>query len=451
MAVSATFAKARFMGLKELAATSDIVAVISVTETTSLGPMGSEGLPKKGHWTYTQNNTFRFVEVLKTSDWIHFDQEQDQMLWAEKTFICARASYAPGKYVAFLKSVGTNEWITVNHHLGGLRIDDDGNVPAFNWYLDSANNEKTLSLNEVKRKIQKISASLLPPILACEQSQHRVVLLDANKRWNNEAAILWQWSAGKDDGITDEHKAWFSHPSDAKCIATNQQVLTVASGGGMALVDVKTRQVVGYGYAGSNPHSASLLPDGRIVTASSTGDLVQLFERQADKQPLFQVIQKLEMTDAHGVVWDELRRCVWAMGGKQIKRFDYDHEKPSLTLIKTIDLPETEHPRFGGHDLVLQAADDTLWLSDMEHLWSFDPKTDKFAPLPPHRMGHVKSISRLTDPELTIMMQATTDWWSDTVRSLEGTWQRTLPDAKFYKARWWSVNPLLPTPRKKAK
>lgn len=451
MAVSATFAKARFMGLKELVTSSDVVAVISVTETASLGQMGSEGLPKKGHWTYTQKNTFRFVDVLKTSGWINFDQEQHQMLWAGKTFICARASYAPGKYVAFLKSVGTNEWITVNHHLGGLRIGGDGNVPTFNWYLDSANNEKTLSLNEVKRNIHKVTASLFPPILACEQAQHRIVLLDANKDWNNEAAILWQWSASTDRRIADEHKAWFSHPSDAKCIATNQQVLTVASGGGMALVDVKTRQVVGYGYAGNNPHSATLLPDGRIVTASSTGDLVQLFERQTDKQPVFQVIQKLEMTDAHGVVWDESRRCIWAMGGKQIKRFDYDREKPALTLVKTINLPETEHPRFGGHDLVLQAADDTLWLSDMEHLWSFDPKTGKFAPLPPHRMEHVKSISRLTDPELTIVMQATTEWWSDTIRSLDGMWKRTLPDAKFYKARWWIRKSDLTTLRTEAK
>jgi len=282
-----------------------------------------------------------------------------------------------------------------------------------------------------------------PFILACEQAQARLVLLDSRADWNDDDAIVWQWQASHDAHIAPEHHSWFSNPSDAKGIDRGQRVLTVASGGGMAVVDFKSGEIVGYGYAGGNPHSATLLPDGRIVTVSSTGNLVQLFEYQQDSSPQYQVIQKLILTDAHGVVWDDSRGCVWALGGKQIKRFDYNFEQPGLTLATTINLPINKktllEPRHGGHDLTWDLPGEKLALSDTDNLWTFDPQSHMFAPLLPHDLRHVKSISHLPNPPHTIVMQATTEWWSDTIRSTDGTWEKTLPDAKFYKARWWEL------------
>lgn len=282
-----------------------------------------------------------------------------------------------------------------------------------------------------------------PFILACEQAQARIVLLDARADWNDDDAIVWQWQASSDDAIAPEHHSWFSNPSDAKGIDGGQRVLTVASGGGMAVVDPKSGEAVGYGYAGGNPHSATLLPDDRIVTVSSTGDLVQLFEYQRDASPKYQVIQKLTLTDAHGVVWDDARGCVWALGGKQIKRFDYDLEQSKLTLATTIDLPVNkktlQQRRHGGHDLTWDLSGKTLSLSDTDNLWTFDPQSHAFAPLSPHHLRHVKSISHQPHAPHIIVMQATTEWWSDTIRSADGTWEKTLPNAKFYKARWWGL------------
>ncbi len=282
-----------------------------------------------------------------------------------------------------------------------------------------------------------------PFILACEQASARIILIDAQADWNDDDAIVWQWQASNDAHIAPEHHSWFSNPSDAKYIGGDQHVLTVASGGGMAVIDTASGRIVGYGYVGGNPHSATLLPDGHIVTVSSTGDLVQLFEYQEDASPKYQVIQKLSLTDAHGVVWDDSRGCVWALGGKQIKRFDYDLEQSSLTLVTTLDLPINEktlqQPRHGGHDLTWDLSGEKLALSDTDNLWTFDPQSHAFAPLPPHHLRHVKSISHLSQPPHTIVMQATTEWWSDTIRSADGTWEKTLPDVKFYKARWWGL------------
>lgn len=282
-----------------------------------------------------------------------------------------------------------------------------------------------------------------PFILACEQAQARIVLLDARADWSDDDAIVWQWQASHDAHIAPEHHSWFSNPSDAKWIDRGQRVLTVASGGGMAVIDSKSAEIVGYGYVGGNPHSATQLPDGRIVTVSSTGDLVQLFEYQQDASPKYQVIQTLILTDAHGVVWDDAHGCIWALGGKQIKRFDYNFEQSSLTHATTIDLPINEktlqQPRHGGHDLSWDMTGEKLALSDTDNLWTFDPQSHAFAPLAPHHLRHVKSISHLPHSPHPIVMQATTEWWSDTIRSTDGTWEKTLPDAKFYKARWWGL------------
>lgn len=287
----------------------------------------------------------------------------------------------------------------------------------------------------------------LPPIIACEQAQQRIILLKSNTDWSTKSAIVWQWSANTDQGINPKHRTWFRNPTDAKCVVNGEQIITVASGGAVALVDFRTAKVIAYGYAGGSPHSTAFLPDGRIVTASSNGNLVQLFERKKDNKSELHAIQKITLSDAHGLVWDEERHCLWALGGKEIKRLAYDQKKVSLKVINTIHLPVTEdsikYPRHGGHDLAWNKNNHKLLLSDSDNLWMFDPNTLIFTPLAPHKLKNVKSISQLPDSELTIVMRATTKWWSDSVASLDGSWKRTLPSARFYKARWWLGDKIL--------
>jgi hypothetical protein len=281
----------------------------------------------------------------------------------------------------------------------------------------------------------------LPPVIACDQSQQRIILLESNADWSAKSAIIWQWSANTDQGISPKHRTWFRNPTDAKCVLAKNQIITVASGGAVALVDLRTAKVVAYGYAGGSPHSTTFLPDGLIVTASSKGNIVQLFDRQKEKQSELHLIQKITLSDAHGLAWDEERDCLWALGGKQIMQLAYDSKNKALRIIQTLNLPVTEESLkqalHGGHDLTWNKDNDKLLLSDSDHLWTFDPNTLTFTPLPPHKFKDVKSISQLRNSELTIVMQATTKWWSDSVVSLDRSWKRTLPGARFYKARWW--------------
>ncbi len=279
-----------------------------------------------------------------------------------------------------------------------------------------------------------------PAILICEQASGRVVLMDSATDWSDPSAELWAWDPAQDPGLSDEQRGWFSHPSEAKPARAGTRVLVTASGGGVAVVDVFTGEAAFVAYAGGNPHSAALLPDGRLVTVSSTGERVTLFDPSAGREP----VQTLPLVDAHGVEWDAGRRCVWAVSGKTLAQYGYTpgRDHPELLPLRAIGLPVTpesqKHPRYGGHDLTPIPGEDAYFVSDMDHLWRFDPRDLSFTPLPQrHAMASVKSISQLGGGGLIIVLQATQNWWAEGPITLDSTGRWALPGARIYKARWW--------------
>src|SRR5262245_64231171 len=108
-------------------------------------------------------------------------------------------------------------------------------------------------------------------IVLAEQAQHRVAIADvASKK------IFWQWTP-ETSNVQPEHYKWFSSISDAKIVYNGKCILTTASGGGVALIRIADKKTLFYAYAGGNTHSAELLPDGNIVSASSHGNYLMLF------------------------------------------------------------------------------------------------------------------------------------------------------------------------------
>lgn len=148
------YAKARFMGLEELVAVSDVIAVIEVIKSEKMGEQFDKGLPKKGFWNYAQRNKFKFIEFIKVQKGAVLDTKKPQILWAKKSFVCASASYAKGRYLVFLENVGENEWITLNDHLGGLAVDGKGDVAGFGFYREKGYSE-AVDIKESKEAILK--------------------------------------------------------------------------------------------------------------------------------------------------------------------------------------------------------------------------------------------------------------------------------------------------------
>lgn len=143
-APTAAAAKARFMRLAEVTARADLIALITVSKSQP-----ASAKPTGAFWRYAQRNVFRVDRVIKRAP--HFAlKRKNQVLWARKGFICARASYAAGGYLVFLTRLPGGNWVTLNHHMGALRI-SGSRVPGFARHYGGT--AQKLSLAE--KRIQK--------------------------------------------------------------------------------------------------------------------------------------------------------------------------------------------------------------------------------------------------------------------------------------------------------
>lgn len=268
-------------------------------------------------------------------------------------------------------------------------------------------------------------------ILCCEQASNRILLLDSAMPWNEERSVLWRWDPATCAGLPDDHRGWFTHLSDAKPVLDRTHAIVCASGGGIALVRLADEAVVFHAKPDGNTHSVEILPDGNLVSASSTGNFLKVFSTT----PGATAVASLTLADAHGVAWDRARNRLWAVGGTELVRCIYngDRTAPALAI-------ETRHPLPGaghGHDLFPVPGTRSLFVTG-ERVWTFDTDAGTFAELVP--LGRVKSISRDRPDGTTIVMQAVEQWWSDAVTILADGRKLTRPGARFYKARWWAPN-----------
>lgn len=270
-------------------------------------------------------------------------------------------------------------------------------------------------------------------IVAAEQRTTRILLLDPQRDWDCDAAVLWQWEPLAAPEIKPEHRQWFHAVSECKPVSGGTQLLVAASGGGVALVDLADGGTRFYGYAGGNTHSAALLPDGNIVSASSTGNFLCIFVVDSFADGEGRTI-KIDYPDAHGVVWDRRRQMLWALGREALTGFRYNFDKgnPQLTA-------EVSYPLPGGvvygHDLWPVLGEDRLYITDHDKVSVFDPETGSITLF--RQQPDVKSISRAADGRIIVTLPRE-EWWTDRVTLLDsGESVGLLPGARFYKARWW--------------
>jgi hypothetical protein len=93
-----------------------------------------------------------------------------------------------------------------------------------------------------------------------------------------------------------------------------------------------------------NAHSLELLPRDRVVVASSVnakGNRLILFNLAQSDQPVWET----PLPSAHGVVWDEKRQRLWALGLAELRCHelkDWESDKPSLALQAIHALPDED-------------------------------------------------------------------------------------------------------------
>ncbi len=111
----------------------------------------------------------------------------------------------------------------------------------------------------------------------------------------------------------------------------------------------------------SSPHTIEYIPGGYIAVASSGGSdtskgVIRLYSLESGKSYGY-----AKLTSAHGLLWDETRELLWALGSSDIVAYEIGGtpEKPELIKVPFYGTTAMQ----GGHDLsAIPGDDDRVWV-----------------------------------------------------------------------------------------
>lgn len=283
----------------------------------------------------------------------------------------------------------------------------------------------------------EIPATLPEKVIACEQTTHKVMIFKTGADWNDPESVVWEWAPY--EVLPEDQSKWFNHVDECKPVLNGAAILCTASSGGAAMIRVSDKKLLFLGHPGGNTHSIALLPDGNIVTASSTGKILCLFvtPEERDEVEVTPVFKKYELDGGHGVVWDAKRKILWALGSHDLVGYEYVGTKdaPELKEVVRVKLVGTQ---VNGHDLYPAPGYDAL-MTTGKGINVFDPETRTFETVA--NMSGIKSVS-LSPEGVTLMQRADEEWWSDKIYfgDSKDTVVGQRDGARFYKARWFVNN-----------
>jgi hypothetical protein len=245
----------------------------------------------------------------------------------------------------------------------------------------------------------------------------------------NPPAKLWSWRAKDRPEIPAHLQKTFNTTDECKPLDGGKRLLVTSSGGGCALLELPSGKALWWARA-TNAHSIEALPGGRIAVAASVGangDKVLLFDEKIPEKS----IAELPLPSAHGLVWDEARKCLWALGFGELLACDIAGDK--LTVKARHPLPDDD-----GHDLRAVPGSPDLMLSTHASVWRFHRDDAVFRP-DPDLKGRFKVKSADVHPvtgRLVVVQASGKNWWTEQLEFLHPAAKMTFKGETMYKARW---------------
>ena len=148
-----------------------------------------------------------------------------------------------------------------------------------------------------------------------------VKIIDIKASQGTDFKEVWSWKL--DDPATvlpKGYRKYLHNFDDCKFVDGNKRLLLTSSGGGMVLLDIRRKEILTYAKV-PMAHSADLLPGGRIAVALSThakGNALEIYDVDSPEK----VIIRDSLYSGHGVVWNEERQSLYALGYKELRPFE---------------------------------------------------------------------------------------------------------------------------------
>lgn len=266
-------------------------------------------------------------------------------------------------------------------------------------------------------------------VLVC--GDHQVLLVRAPGLKDTIPDIVWNWNAHQAEDLPAEFRnSRFNSIDDCKSVNGGKDILVSSSSGAVALVRMEDKKVLFYAEV-PNAHSIELLPGNKIVAAASThetGNMLMLFENTNPANLIFTD----SLYSAHGVVWDQGRESLFALGYSVLREY-------KLTGGNSLSLnSEVEIPGIGGHDLQMAPGGDKLFITEHTGAWQFHLNTWEFSKIDGFPDAeNIKSINQKKKGRYVYTVPEES-WWTYHVSFLNPSGKLDFPDMQVYKARWYS-------------
>lgn len=284
-----------------------------------------------------------------------------------------------------------------------------------------------------------VLASLMLATIACSQKpkeiiacgDDQVIIIDKEASEGENVKIIWSWKVSEAVDLPEAYQKLMIPTDECKPDETNSKILITSSGGGVVLVDRKTKKSLFYAHA-PMAHSAEFLPGNKVVIALSThqkGNSIEVYDLAKPEQVVF----RDSLYSGHGVVWMKKTQSLYALGYDELRRYtlkNWETEKPLLQLEEKWTLPDN-----GGHDLS-SISDTKLALSTSKNTWLFNIEDGKFGSFEPlDKINNVKSINYNESSRELVYTKGEISWWTHNIYCKNPDKVLTIPGINIYKVR----------------
>lgn len=283
--------------------------------------------------------------------------------------------------------------------------------------------------------------------VACSQQNHtsiakdmivvggdsKVLIVEFPEHENDTVPrIVWSWDAHLANDLPFIYRTRrFNSVDDCKITPDKKHVMVSSSSGAIAMISIENKNVTFLADV-PNAHSIELLPDNKIVAAASTspnGNKIMLF----DLDNAANTVDTDSLYSAHGVVWDEDRNSLFALGYDVLR--EYKIQDDQLNKIN-----EWKIPGVSGHDLMMAPDKSGLFMTEHTGAWFFQFDKMQFSKLDEFPDAeNIKSINK-NDKGQFVYTVPEESWWTFHVSFYKPSAKLSFPNMKVYKVRLFDVD-----------
>ncbi len=255
-------------------------------------------------------------------------------------------------------------------------------------------------------------------IVLCDQKGNGLIAYEVH----DMTCPTWEWHIDAPDfgnvsGVKRRH-----HPM------WGDVVLVVASEGFTGVVAYPSGELLFRAHGTGNLHSIELLPDGRVMTVGSDGNVVRVYTDPETYTAFYADFP-------HGVLYDPERNWVWVLARHSLVAYEADDfSSPVQTFVFPDDMVE-------GHDLAPVYGDtNRLFLTVLSGVFVYDKTANTVSRFSLCKREHVKGIGNLLDSETVLCVTPNgydKPWCSDKIYRYDenGETEISVPETAIYKLR----------------